>query len=225
MVFVAMQLTYIGDYFDYFFCKISKLWTFLSLKGGWHDFQYFDPRSSCHWDLRENMSFSKLDLKFFQKQHFSFFQIQNFTQYWCPRQSNFTPFGCPRQPNFTPFWCPQQPNFTPFGCPRQTNFTPFRCPRQPNFTPFRCPRQLVNEYIVLAMPWPLEQLSGTHKPSKIWLSGTSKRSKIWLSGTPKPSKIWLSGTRHSKSRFFCAVKILIFQILRKKSGKISLKIT
>ena len=101
--------------------------------------------------------FSKLNLKFFQKQQFTFFQIQN----------------------FTPFRCPQQPNFTPFGCPRQPNFTPSRCPRQPNFTPFRCSRQLVNEYIVVAMPGPLEQLLGTPKRSKIWLSGISKRSKMF----------------------------------------------
>ena len=89
---------------------------------------------------------------------------------------------------------PRQPNFTPFQCPRQPNFTPFWCPQQPNFTPFRCPRQTLNRYIRLAMPGPLEELSGTPKWIKIWLLGTPKWSKLWLSGTPKWNNIWLSGT-------------------------------
>ena len=54
--------------------------------------------------------------------------------------------------------------------------------------------QLLIEYILLAMPGSLEQLSGTPKWSKIWLSGTPKQSKIWLLETPKWSKIWLLGT-------------------------------
>ena len=54
--------------------------------------------------------------------------------------------------------------------------------------------EVLNEYILLAMPGPLEQFSGRQEWSKIWLSGTPKRSKIWLSGKPKWSKIWLSGT-------------------------------
>ena len=78
--------------------------------------------------------------------------------------------------------CPQQPNFTPFQCPRQPNFTPFWCPRQPNFTPFHCSRQLLNEYILLAMPGPLEQLSGTPKWSKIWLLGHRNGVKFGCRG-------------------------------------------
>ena len=46
------------------------------------------------------------------------------------------------------------------------------------FSPFRCPRQLLNEYILLAMPGPLEQLPGTPNWSEIWLSGTLKQIKI-----------------------------------------------
>ena len=64
------------------------------------------------------------------------------------------------------------------GVPQQPNFTPFQCPQQPNFTPFRCPRQLPNEYILLAMPGPLEQLSGTPKWSKIWWFGHGKGVKF-----------------------------------------------
>ena len=89
-------------------------------------------------------------------------------------------------------------------CLWQPNFTLFWCPRQPNFTPFRYPRQLLNKYILLVMPGPLEQLLGTPKWSKIRLSGTQKRSKIWLSGTLKLSKMWLSGTPK-----WCKILILI----------------
>ena len=109
----------------------------ITLKGGCHDFQYLDHKSSWHWDWWENV-FKKCYLNIFQKIWLNFFQD------W-----NFTPFGCPRQSNFTPFWRP----------------------RQPNFTPFRCPRQLLNEYIFLAMPGPLEQLSETLKWSKIGCRG------------------------------------------------------
>ena len=73
------------------------------------------------------------------------------------------------------------------------NFTLLLCPQQPNFTPFRCPRHLLNEYILPAMPAPLEQLSGTPKWSKIWLSGTPKQSIIWLSGKLKWIKNWMLG--------------------------------
>ena len=83
----------------------------------------------------------------------------------------------------------RQPNFTPFQCPLQPNFKPFVCPLQPDIIIFWCPRQLLIEYILPAVPEPLEQLSGTPKWSKIWLSGTPKRNKIWLSGFSKWSKI------------------------------------
>ena len=105
------------------------LWKFRSsslprLKGGWHDFQYFDHKSSWQWDLWENVLKIFLNYKNFQKIKFSFFQDWNFTPFRGPRQPNFTPFRGPRQPNFTPFRGPRQPNFTPFRGPRQLLWSP-----------------------------------------------------------------------------------------------------
>jgi hypothetical protein len=45
-----------------------------ALKGGWHDFQYFDHKSSWQWDLWENVLKIFLNYKNFQKIKFSFFQ-------------------------------------------------------------------------------------------------------------------------------------------------------
>ena len=80
-----------------------------------------------------------------------------------------------------------------FSVPNNQILLRFGVPDKQILFHFGVPRQLLNEYILLAMPGPLEQLAGTPKWSKIWLSGTPKQCKIWLSGTPKWSKIWLSG--------------------------------
>ena len=60
-------------------------------------------------------------------------------------------------------------NFSTSKYPR--NISPFQCPQQPNFTQFRCPRQLLNEYILLAMTGPLEQLLGTPNGVKFGCRG------------------------------------------------------
>ena len=105
--------------------------------------------------------------------------------------------------------------FYSISVPQQPNCTLFWCPQQPNFTPFWCPRQLLNEYILLSMPGPLEQLSGTPKWSKIWLSGTPKWSKIWLLGTPKWGKILLSGTpKWSKISILKNIKLNLLKVFQ-----------
>ena len=44
------------------------------LKGGWHDFQYFDHKSSWQWDLWENVKKIFLDYKNSQEIQISLFQ-------------------------------------------------------------------------------------------------------------------------------------------------------
>ena len=82
--FMALLISRLNNWFKRY-RKFAKLLVFAYwLKGGWHNFQYFDHRSNCHWDLWENIFFQNWTWNFSRNNHFHFFRFKILLHFGVP---------------------------------------------------------------------------------------------------------------------------------------------